>query len=437
LRVDRLPPGPQTPLDLERADDKLQKMQVLWQRYGDCYRVRAASREAETWVITDPDWVRRVLVSNHRNYCKGIGIERVRVLLGNGLMTSEGGQWRCQRRLLQAAFHKPRIEVYFDIFLQQAKKLADRCLAAARDGQAVNITAAVSESALTAVLQTLFSEDLASLDDGAGQAVFQLVSADSRRDLQFAVRFRALGSLIQKVMDNRRREQRFPADLLSHCLLARDKASGEPMPDKQIIDEVLTLIVAGHETTAASLNWVWYLLASHPESLQPVRAALLNFDPDHVPDWPSLAQLQALTQVIKEALRLYPPGWLYTRRALHDDHYNGYRLPAGSDVFVSSWLLHRHPQFWDQPDTFMPERFSPAQESQRHRYVYLPFSAGPRHCIGESFAMAEMMIHLAVMAKCVQPEPISDKAVRLSADVNLRPREPLYLKFKPAGSACV
>ena len=428
----QLPPGPQEPVDLERGEHKLQRMQVLWQRYGDCYRVRAASRPADTWVVTQPDWIRRILVSNHRNYTKGIGIERVRLLLGNGLMASEGERWRRQRRLLQAAFHKPRIETFFPLYYQQAQALAQRWLTAAASGQAVNVTAAVSETTLMAVLQALFSEDLHGFRDAAGRSPFQLVSSDRQRDLQFAVRFRALSEPLRAIIDARRREQRFPPDLLTHCLLARETTSGEPMADKQLIDELLTLIVAGHETTAAALNWVWYLLALHPDSFRQVQAACRAVDLQRVPDWDTLDRLQFIAQVIKEALRLYPPGWLYTRRALQADRLGDYCLPAGTDLFICSWLLHRHPAYWEQPDEFRPERFSPTNEARRHRYVYLPFSAGPRHCIGESFAMAEMMIHLAVLATHLQPEPVGPQTVEVEAEVNLRPRTPLYLRFQTA-----
>ncbi|MGD8935795.1 MAG: cytochrome P450 [Thiogranum sp.] len=430
---DRLPPGPQSPLDLESGDDKLQRIHALWQRYGDCYRVRAASRPADTWVVTDPDAVRRVLVSNHRNYTKGVGIERVRVLLGNGLMASEGDQWRRQRRLLQSAFHRPAVETFFPIYHQQATALADRWLQAAHAGQPVNVTEAVSETTLMAVLGALFSQDLDRVVEGDGRSPFQMVSEQRQRDLQFAVRFRALAGPIREIIAARRREQRFPADLLSHCLLARDRSSGEPMNDKQLIDEILTLIVAGHETTAASLNWVWYLLAAHPESFQQLSDAAQQVAADVVPSWDTLEKLQPVAQVIQEALRLYPPGWLYTRRSLRGDRLAGYELPAGTDVFICSWLLHRHPAYWDRPDEFRPARFSREQQAQRHRYVYLPFSAGPRHCIGESFAMAEMMIHLAVLAARLRPQPVASQPVELEADVNLRPRAPLYLRFTPVG----
>ncbi len=429
------PPGPYEAFDLERGEHKLQHIQSLWQRYGDCYRVRAASRPADTWVVTHPDWVRRILVSNHRNYTKGIGIERVRLLLGNGLMTSEGERWRRQRRMLQAAFHKPRIELFFPVYYQQAQTLAARWLAAADSGQPVNVTEAVSETTLNAVLEALFSEDLRGFADAAGRSPFQLVADERQRDVQFAVRFRALSQPILAVIEARRREQRFPPDLLSHCLLARETGSGEPMNDRQLVDELLTLIVAGHETTAAALSWVWHVLALHPDSFRQVQAACRAVNLQRVPGWDTLARLPFIAQVIKEALRLYPPGWLYTRRALQADRLGDYVVPAGTDVFICSWLLHRHPAYWEQPDEFRPERFLPANAVQRHRYVYLPFSAGPRHCIGESFAMAEMMIHLAVLASHVQPQPPGERAVELEAEVNLRPRTPLYLRFQAAGAS--
>jgi cytochrome P450 len=412
----------------------LQRLESLWQQYGDCFRVPAVSRAADTWVITAPDWIRRVLVSNHRNYTKGIGIERVRVLLGNGLMASEGGQWRRQRRLLQPAFHKPVVERFFPVYHQQAQLLAARWRQAAAAGQAVNVTEAVSETTLAAVLEALFSEDLADFRDAQGRLPFDMVSRESQRDLQFAVRFRALGAAVREVAGRRRRDRRFPPDLLSHCLLARDRSSGAAMSDKQLVDQVLTLIVAGHETTAASLNWVWYLLATHPESFQQLSDGMGNFDVDAVPDWETLERWQPVTQVIKEALRLYPPGWLYTRRAVQDDCFGDYRLPAGTDVFICTWLLHRHPGWWESPEAFRPQRFAPAQEARRHRYTWLPFSAGPRHCIGEAFAMAEMTIHLAVLARQLRPQPPDTPPPAFDTGVNLRPRAPLHVRFEVAGA---
>ncbi|HHH42575.1 MAG TPA: cytochrome P450 [Gammaproteobacteria bacterium] len=423
------PPGPDVPCDLERLDNKLEVMQSYWQQYGDCYCVASQTRSADTWVINHPDLVRRVLVSNHRNYTKGIGIERVRVLLGNGLMASEGERWRRQRRLLQAGFHRPKIAAFFPIYVQQAAATAAQWHAAAQRGEPVNVSEAVSETTLLAVLQALFSEDLLRLQQEHGGNPFQVVTTDTRRDLQFAMKFRALGKRVQEVVDTRRRENRFPPDLLSHAMLARDKSSGTAMPDKLLIDEILTLVVAGHETTAAALTWVWYLLAAHPDVYAMVAAEARCLPAGEVPDWSVLEKLVWIPRVIRETLRLYPPGWLYTRRALAEDQLAHWPLAAGTDVFICSYLLHRHPDFWEQPEAFMPQRFAPQQEAKRHRYAYIPFSAGPRHCIGESFAMTEMMIHLAVLAARIRPQPVEHLDVELETDVNLRPRDPLYLNF--------
>ncbi len=423
------PPGPGTSCDLEQLDNKLDVLQSHWQQYGDCYRVASRTRSADTWVINHPDQVRRVLVSNHRNYTKGVGIERVRVLLGNGLMASEGERWRRQRRLLQAGFHRPGIATFFPIYVQQATMMAAQWRTAAQQGEPVNVSEAVSETTLLAVLQALFSEDLLRLQQEHGGNPFQVVSAETRRDLQFAMKFRALGKRVQEVVDARRRENRYPPDLLSHAMLARDKSSGTAMPDKLLVDEILTLVVAGHETTAAALTWVWYLLAAHPSVYAKVAAEARRLPVDKVPDWPILEKLVWIPRVIRETLRLYPPGWLYTRRALAEDRLAHWRLPAGADVFICSYLLHRHPDFWEQPEAFMPQRFAPQQEAERHRYAYIPFSAGPRHCIGESFAMTEMMIHLAVLAARIRPQVVEPLDVELETGVNLRPRDPLYLNF--------
>jgi cytochrome P450 len=417
------PPGPDAPLDLEKQPDKLGTLADLLRRYGDCYRVTAVSRDAETWVVNDPEMVRRILVANHRNYTKGIGIERIRVLLGNGLMTSEGDTWRRQRRQMQSGFHRTGVEARLPLFLDVARQQANSWQQAAHSGKAVNVTEAVSEAALQVILRALFSVDLVDLPSQS----FDLISSHSNRDLQFAVKFRALGKQIQGFVDRRRKNNDYPPDLLSHTMLAVDRSSGAGMSDRQIIDEILTLIVAGHETTAASLNWVWYLLAVHPRSMQRVvdEARQLNFDSLDSSALESLAYTRA---VLCEALRLYPPGWLYTRRALDDDQLGPYTLPAGSDVFICSYLLHRHPGYWEQPDLFSPDRFM--GDANWKRYAYLPYSAGPRHCIGEAFANMEMLVHLAVIASQVSPEAPGQTGVDLDADVNLRPRKPLWLKFR-------
>lgn len=420
--------GPDQPYDLEKLDNKLQTFASLWQQYGDIYRVHSCSRSADTWVINHPDLVKQVLVSDHRNYTKGVGIERVRVLLGNGLMASEGEQWRKQRRMLQSAFHKPRIKGFTENYLNQAMQLAARWELSVRKNEPVNITASMSEMTLQVMLQALFSQDLQHLQQ-QGINPFDLISRESNRDLQFAVKFRSLGSVVQKIVDQRRQENRFPDDLLSHCIQATD-SSGTPMSDRQLINEVLTMVVAGHETTAASLTWLWYLLAQHPTVFEQVANEARGVSAEQRADPDAMNALVWIPAVIKETLRLYPPGWLYTRRAQVECQLGEYRIPAGSDVFICSWLLHRHPSYWEHPEQFRPDRFAPGQQAGQHRFAWIPFSAGPRHCIGENFAMSEMMTHLTVLAACFRPVLAEHIDIEIEAEVNLRPKHDLYLSLE-------
>ncbi len=216
---------------------------------------------------------------------------------------------------------------------------------------------------------------------------------------------------------------------------ARDKETGEGMNDRELIDEVLTLIVAGHETTASALNSTWYLLAKNPAA-----EAKLHAEVDAAPEWsaPSLTDMESLQythNVCDESLRLYPPGWLISRRAIEPDELGGYPLPAGTDVLLSPYLLHRHPAYWHEPESFRPERFDAEHEAERPRFAYMPFAAGPRHCIGETLAMYEMLMHFYKFARVFRLELTSDAPISFEAQVNLRTREPLLMRAVPRHAA--
>jgi cytochrome P450 len=219
-------------------------------------------------------------------------------------------------------------------------------------------------------------------------------------------------------------------DFLAMLMSARDKETGAPMSERELIDEVMTLVVAGHETTASALNWTWYLLALHPE----VEARLhAEIDASRAVSAASLAQMEALPytqQVVSEALRLYPPGWLLSRRALDADVLAGFEIPAGADVLFSPYLLHRHPRFWADPDAFRPERFAAENEAERPRFAYMPFAAGPRHCIGETFALYEMLMHLYKVARRYRLTYLPTEPVELEAQINLRTKNPLYMRLE-------
>jgi cytochrome P450 len=228
-------------------------------------------------------------------------------------------------------------------------------------------------------------------------------------------------------MARRRAANESHFDFLSMLMDARDRETDRAMDDRELIDEVLTLIVAGHETTAAALSWTWYLLSENPAA-----EACLQAEADQAPDLVifGLTAAEALTfthQVAQESLRLYPPGWLLTRRTIEPDVLGGYQIPARSEVFLSPYMLHRNPQFWEDPERFDPDRFAGVDAKDRHRFAYIPFAVGPRHCIGENIAMFEILVHLQHMAKRFRLVRTSAESIELEAQINLRPRSNLLM----------
>ena len=203
------------------------------------------------------------------------------------------------------------------------------------------------------------------------------------------------------------------------------------MSDKEMIDEVLTLIVAGHETTAAALTWTWYLISQHPDTAARLQAEADGAGSERTLGLDAAESLQFTHQVLQEALRLYPPGWLITRRTLEADELGGYPIAPRTDVFISPYMLHRHPAFWSEPEEFRPERFAGADAEERHRFAYIPFAVGPRHCIGENLAMFEMLVHVQAMSRRFRLTRANDEPIELEAQINLRPRSNLMMIVEP------
>jgi cytochrome P450 len=426
---DTLPPGPAEGFDLGGSDETLPKLCEYFARFGDIYRVFAPSRGVYDYVINHPDDIKHVLLSNHRNYTKGQGMDRVKILLGNGLMTSEGDFWRRQRRMMQPDFHRRVIDKLGRLIHEVNEKFAERWAAHAARGEPINLLDDLSELTLEIVLRSIFGDDLERLEGELGANPFEVVAKEQNRDLKFAFRFRSLAKLVNGLIERRRRENAQPEDFLAMLMAARDRENDAPMSDKELIDEVLTLIVAGHETTAAALTWTWYLLSRHPDS-----AAALEAEADRTADGVlGLETAESLTfahQVAQEALRLYPPGWLFTRRTLEGDELGGYPVAPRTDVFISPYTLHRHPEFWSEPEEFKPERFAGIDAKERHRFAYIPFSVGPRHCIGENMAMFEMLIHVNRMARRFRLKRVSEGPIDIEAQINLRPRSNMLMNVE-------
>ncbi len=428
--ANRAPPEAELQFDIGSTDDSLERMIELFARHGDTYRVYVPARRSYTYVIHHPDDVKRVLVSNHRNYTKGVGLDRVKILLGKGIMTSEGELWKRQRYMMQPLFHRRIITAFAEVIAQANDRCIARWEALARQGELINLTDEMSELTLEIVLRSVFGRDLDRLSQQLGGNPFEVVTREQSRDLQFAYKFRSLTKLVAQLIAQRRASGEEHFDYVAMLMNARDKESGAPMGERELIDEIMTLVVAGHETTASGLNWTWYLLAQHPQV-----EARLHAEIDAAAEMPapSLAQMEALhytRQVIDESLRLYPPGWVLSRRTIAADQLGGYSVPAGTNVLLPLYLLHRHPNFWKNPEAFAPERFAPEHEAERPRFAYMPFAAGPRHCIGENFALYEMLVHLYKVARRYRLRYVPDKPLELEAQINLRTRHPLHMRLE-------
>ncbi len=426
----REPPEAEPPFDIGSTEDSLERMTELFARLGDIYRVYAPGRKSYAYVVNHPDDVKRVLVANHRNYTKGVGLDRVKILLGNGIMTSEGELWRRQRYMMQPLFHRRVITEFARVIAAANDRFAERWDGSCRRGERVNLTDEMSELTLDIVLRSIFGRDLERLCEELGGNPFEVVTREPARNLQFAYKFRSLTRHVADLIRRRREGAEEHADYVGMLMSARDKESGEPMGERQLIDEIMTLVVAGHETTASGLNWTWYLLSQHPD-VDAQLYAELSAAPRLAA--PSLAEMESLPyaqQVVNEALRLYPPGWLLSRRAIGPDVLAGYDIPAGADVLLCLYLLHRHPRYWRDPDAFRPERFAPAHDAERPRFAYMPFAAGPRHCIGETFALYEMLVHLYKLAGRFRLVRDSAEPIALEAQINLRTRKPLYMRLE-------
>jgi enediyne biosynthesis protein E7 len=424
------PPEAELKFDIGSTEDSLERMIELFALHGDTYRVFVPARRSYTYVIHHPDDVKRVLVSNHRNYTKGVGLDRVKILLGKGIMTSEGELWKRQRYMMQPLFHRRVIGEFAEVIASANDRFLARWDALAQRGEPVNLTDEMSELTLEIVLRAIFGRDLDRLTQQLGGNPFAVVTRESSRDLQFAYKFRSLSKLVAQLIARRRTETEQHFDYVAMLMAARDKESGAGMAERELIDEIMTLIVAGHETTASGLNWTWYLLSQHPAA-----EAELHAEVDSAPELPApgLAHMEGLTytqQVINEALRLYPPGWLLSRRTIDADVLGGYPVPPHSNVLLPLYLLHRHPLFWKDPEAFQPERFAPQREAERPRFAYMPFAAGPRHCIGETFALYEMLMHLYKVARRYRLRYVPDKPLELEAQINLRTRHPLRMRLE-------
>ncbi len=423
----RRPPGPDQPVTLGIDPETLATLQGLQRDYGDMVSLTKPNGRL-AYFVNDAHEVRRILTRRHSKYHKGPGFERVKMLLGNGLIVSDGDVWRRSRTMIQPAFSRQNVHRLMTVMVECSDRRAVRWAEAARNGETLNITEETCDFALELILISIFGDDYENRIMTEGDNPFAFLSRDSTRDLSVVMKVRHLRELLTSIIEDRRAgrgSQHF--DFLAMYLDATDK-QGNPFTDAELLDELMTLIVAGFETSANTLNWVWYLIAKHPEVEQKLIAEAESIVPNvSAITAENLTAMQYTQQALEETLRLYPPVWLFTRRSHAEDELDDFDVPPGTDIYLSPYILHRTDHYWPEPDRFDPDRFAPTDKPKKDR-PYFPFSLGPRRCLGEYLSFLEMKVHLGLLLPRFRLRLVDDTPPGLELAINLRSARDIFVQ---------
>lgn len=445
------PPGPRGSLrvTMGMARDIIRYAGNLFDRYGDVVSVSFAFTPA---VMTrHPHHVKHILQDNHANYRKDSAFtDKVAgAFIGRGLLNvSDPAIWRRNRRLVQPAFHRRQVEGFAELMRTATEELADDWEREFRAGRPVDVNASMSELTLTIIARSVLGLDLdaqivkrfthavRTCNEVLGDyAQFPLVplSFPTPAHRRYWRSIAVLNEVVHQVINDHGTGSGNRDGLISVLIDARDEETGERLSDREVRDEVMTLFFAGHETSARTLTWLWYQLSRHTEVEERLRAeveTVLGGRPVTIDDLPRLSYTR---QVIQEALRLYPQPPINMRRAVGDDEIGGYPIPAGTRVMFSVYHLHRHPEFWDNPKEFDPDRFDEQAVAGRDRSCYIPFGIGSRICVGNTFAMTEMQIALVTLLQrfrlVIPPKPVGYR-VLLTLDTG----HPVMARLRPAST---
>jgi cytochrome P450 len=402
---------------------------------GDLSRIRAPLIDA--YVLLRPEHVRHVLQENHRNYWKGDIFQRLARFSGNGLLFSDGEAWLRRRRLTAPAFHPAPVAALAPMMVERSEALAESW--ERRTGDAVEIAAEMSGLALDIVSRALFgasvegwkerfAENMAFGVEYANYLIRSLAPpplwVPTRRNRGIRSRMRELDGFLVGAIEERRRSGG-RGDLLDMLLEARDPETGAGLDDRELLDECITFITAGHETTAMTLAWCWSLLSRHPEVAARLHAELDAALAGRAPTVEDLPKLAYTRRVVEETLRLYPPAWAIPRQSHGPDEIGGFAIAARAAIFLSPYVTHRHPDLWENPEGFDPDRFLPERSAGRPRYAYFPFGGGMRMCIGREFALVEAQLVLATLARRFRLELVPGHLPVPDPILTLRPRGPV------------
>jgi cytochrome P450 len=428
-------------LDFQR--DALGFVTRMARDYGEIAHFRLGN--IEIYQVNDPDAIQQVLQSKNHNYIKGEFFGTLRMMAGNGLIVSEGTHWLRQRRLMQPAFHRQRIAGFAGMMVEQAQEMLQGWEEAARSKQHLNVARSFTDLTMAIITRAMFTNAYSDRTHRVGEAISHLLedvnfrfvvpfyprlNVPTPRNLKARASIRIVDEVVYSFIHERRASGQNGDDLLGMLMSARDADTGEAMTDEQLRDEVLTVFVAGHETTAVLLAWVCYLLALHPEAAEQMYAEVDQVLGQRPPTLEDLPKLTFTRMVLDETMRLYPPAWVTNREAVEDDVLCGVRIPAGKVVLLSSYAVHRLPQYWEDPEAFDPLRFTAERSTQRPRFAYFPFGGGPHQCIGNSFALTEASLIMASIAQRCRLELIPGQAVIPQPAVTLRPKNGLMMAVK-------
>ncbi len=434
--ANRLPPGPRPLLPtsniIAMRRDRCGFLTRLAREYGDLVYFKLGQQPV--FLLNHPDYIRDVLVTHNKNFMKGEGLQRAKRLLGEGLLTSEGEFHLRQRRLSQPAFHRQQIAGYAATMVDYAERMRDGW----KEGETVEMSREMMRLTLAIAGKTLFDADVESEADEIGDALSRAMALFNNLTVPFshlleklplpAVRRfhkarERLDATIYRMIDERRRSGDAGGDLLSILIQARDEeGDGTGMTDEQLRDEMMTIFLAGHETTANALTWTWYLLSQNPDIEAKLHREVDDVLRGRLPiadDYPNLSYTE---MVFAESMRLYPPAWIIGRRALNDYQIGDYFIPARSILLMSQYLMHRNEKYFADPLKFDPERWRPEARESRPKFSYFPFGGGPRLCIGEHFAWMEGVLVIATVARRWKLRLMQGHPVEPQPIVTLRPK---------------
>lgn len=437
-----IPPGPSGNFLIghipEINRDPINFFSECARKYGDVVRWQFGPFPA--FLLNHPSLTEEVLVTQYRNFAKSSVYRRGLRVVGNGLLTSEGDFWQRQRRLVQPAFHQERIAAYGQIMVAYSNQL----LAQWQDDSIRDIHEDMMSLTSQIISKALFDVDIAGEVEGVQAALDAVMDFNAQlsnqyllpgwvptpSNLRYQKAIEKLDAIIYGIINQRRTSGKDTGDLLSLLLQVRDEDDGTGMTNQQVRDEAMTLFLAGHETTANTMTWTWFLLSQHPQVEAKLQAELQTVLGGRTPTVADLRQLRYTEQVVLEAMRLYPPVWGMSRVALHDCVLGGYDVKAGTTVFVSQWITHRDPRFFEQPEVFNPDRWADNLIKRLPTFAYFPFGGGQHICIGKSFAMMEAILILATLAQKFRLTLQPNHPVVLQPSLTLRPKHGMKMLLK-------